>query len=369
MHVARSVALLFAAFSLPLLAQSPGGQPQGGQGQGGQGQGQGPGARGPGGRRGGGAPVEMKNFTFTTKTFHSDAVASDMPYGIYLPKDYDAPDKKDVQWPLVIWLHGMFEDHMRFHGRGVGAPVLDQAVTDGNLPPCVFVLANGGSTSMYINAGKGREYQDLVEKDLLAHVSQNYRVRQDRGGRALMGISMGGMAALRIGFTDPDRFGTIAVHSSAVFPEDPDQLSPQIKGAAKRFGFSDVFGDPIDKEKWAATNPLGIAKKIDAAGLHGLRIFFDAGTDDRYQFGKSNGMLHDVLTEKKVEHTWTLVQGGGHAWGSGFQESSLVASLTFVGDGFKSAAGKPGEAKAPAKDDGKVEAGAKKDDGKANGGR
>src|SRR5881394_998941 len=80
---------------------------------------------------------EFKNFTFVEKTFHSAAVGADMPYGVYLPKDYDAAGKKDVKWPLVIWLHGMFEDHLRFHGRG-GAPVLDEAVTEGKLPPCVF---------------------------------------------------------------------------------------------------------------------------------------------------------------------------------------------------------------------------------------
>ena len=305
-------------------------------------------AQGRGGRGGDSKPVELHNFTFTQKSFHSDAVAQDMPYGIYLPKDYDAADKKDVQWPVVIWLHGMFEDHMRFHGRGVGAPVLDQAVTDGKLPPCVFVLANGGRTSMYINAGKGAEYQDLIEKDLVTHINKTYRVRQDRQGRALMGISMGGMAALRIGFTDPSLFGTIAVHSSAVFPVDPEQLPDNIKGAAKRFGFSDVFGDPIDKDKWAATNPLGIAGKLEPKTLDGLRIWFDAGTEDRYRFGDTNQQLHEVLEQKKVPHTWTLVKGGGHAWGSGFHESSLVASLTFVGSGFQPAKDKGATAPAPA---------------------
>lgn len=294
-------------------------------------------AQTPGGRRGQGdkgKPIELQNFTFTEQSFHSDAVAADMPFGIYLPKDYDAPANKDVKWPLVIWLHGMFEDHLRFHGRGVGAPILDQTVTDGKLPPCVFVLANGGRTSMYINVGKGHEYQDLIEQDLLQHITKTYRVRKDRGGRALMGISMGGMAALRIGFTKPELFGTIAVHSSAVFPEDPEQLPEQIKGAAKRFGFSDVFGDPIDKDKWAATNPLGIAKRLDPKSVVDLRIYFDAGTDDRYQFGVSNKALHEVLEEKKIAHQWTLVTGGGHAWGSGFKEASLVASLQFVGNGF-----------------------------------
>ena len=280
--------------------------------------------------------VELKNFTFQEQRFASEAVGKEMPYGVYLPKGYEDAEQKDTKWPLVIWLHGMFEDHKRFHERG-GAPVLDKAVTEKLLPPCVFVLADGGRTSMYIDAGEKKNYQQLVQKDLLDHVGKTYRVSTDRQQRALMGISMGGMAALRVGFTHPDLFGTVAVHSSAVFPADPKQLPPQVVKNASRFGLDEVFGNPIDEKLWRATNPLGIAEAIDAKALDGLRIYFDAGTEDRHDFGKTNQLLHEALDKKKVEHTWTLVDGGGHAWGSGFQDTSLLASLKFVGDGFRAA--------------------------------
>jgi len=48
-------------------------------------------------------------------------------------------------------------------------------------------------------------------------VCANYRVDKDHKHWALMGISAGGMAALRITLTQPELFGTVAVHSSAVF--------------------------------------------------------------------------------------------------------------------------------------------------------
>lgn len=286
--------------------------------------------------RGKPAEVELQNFTFTEGSFRSDAVGKDMAFGVFLPKHYGDADQAETKWPLVIWLHGMFEDHMRFHNRG-GAPVLDRAVGEGLLPPCVFVLADGGRTSMYIDAGEDRNFQKLIQDDLLAHVTKTYRVRAERDQRALMGISMGGMAALRIGFTHPQLFGTIAVHSSAVFPDDPKQLPPQLLQRASRFGLNDVFGDPIDEKLWRATNPLGLAKAVEPKDLAGLRLYFDAGTDDRFEFGKTNQLLHDVLDERKVPHTWELVQGGGHAWGSGFKDESLLASLKFVGDGFRAA--------------------------------
>lgn len=286
------------------------------------------------GRRFGGQEPVLKHLTHKVENFDSPAVGGSMPYGVYLPKDYDKKSEKNTRWPMVVWLHGMWEDHKRFHTRR-GGSLLDQAVGEGLLPPCVFVLANGSRTSMYINAGKGKNYQDLVQKDLMKHITKTYRVSKDRSKRALMGISMGGMAALRIGFNYPDLFGTIAVHSSAVFPPDPQQLPPQLLRRAAQFGLDDVFGNPIDEELWAKTNPLGIAASLDPKSLHGLRLYFDAGSRDRYNFGAPNEALHKVLAKRKVEHTFQLIEGGGHAWGSGFKNESLLTSLKFVGDGFR----------------------------------
>ena len=178
------------------------------------------------------ASVTLTNFTFQEARFDSKAVGREMPYGIYLPKGYDDEANKNVKWPLVLWLHGMFEDHLRFHTRG-GAPVLDQCVTDGKLPPCVFVTANGGSTSMYVNR-KDQRWEDLITVDLLDHLTKTYRVSESRDERAILGVSMGGMAALRIAFTKPDLFGVVGAHSAAVFPEDPADLPERMQAMASR---------------------------------------------------------------------------------------------------------------------------------------
>ncbi|MCK5944054.1 MAG: hypothetical protein KAI24_18860 [Planctomycetes bacterium] len=274
------------------------------------------------------APKEMENFTFEEEMFQSDAVDRRMPFGIYLPKDYDDEANADKRWPLIIWMHGMWEDHMRFHTRG-GAQMLDRAVTELRLPPCIFVTANGGRTSMYMNRGKER-WQDLISEDLLQHVTKTYRVREERDQRALMGVSMGGMGALRIAFTQPELFGTVAVHSSAVFAKDPDDMPERLKAFAGRLG----FGDPIDKKAWQTVNPTCIADRLAPADLKGLRIYFDAGSDDRYGFDSGNRVLHDCLEKRKIPHQWRLIEGGGHSWGNRFQDRTLPFSFQFVGKAF-----------------------------------
>jgi len=289
-------------------------------------------------------PVELKNLTFKTESFKSEAVGRDIEIGVYLPKGYDDEKNKDTKWPLVIWLHGMFEDHMRFHQRG-GAAVLDQCVGDGKLPPCVFVSANGGRTSMYFNR-KDQRWEDLITVDLLSHLNKNYRVSDKREQRAIMGVSMGGMAALRIAFTKPELFGAVGAHSSAVFGEDPEQLPDRLKARAKDLGLDEVFGNPIQKEPWQKANPLCLALATDPKVLSTLRIYFDAGTDDRYGFAAGNKLLHDALDKHKVAHTWRLIEGGGHSWGAGFQDQTLPYSFAVVGEMFsgkKAAAGGDGK--------------------------
>ncbi|MBX3462078.1 MAG: hypothetical protein KF830_02830 [Planctomycetes bacterium] len=274
----------------------------------------------------------LQHLTFRETSFRSEAVDREVPYGIYLPKGYDDDANQAVRWPLVIWLHGMHEDHLRFHQRG-GAPVLDRAIADGKLPPCVFVTPNGGRTSMYFNR-KDQRWEDLITKDLLAHLDGTYRIRAERQQRAILGVSMGGMAALRIAFTQPDLFGVVGAHSSAVFAEDPDQLPERLKGYAKRLGLDEVFGDPIQKEPWQMANPLCIALQLEPKALHGLRIYFDAGTEDRYGFQAGNELLHEALAAKAIPHTWRLIEGGGHSWGSNFEHQTLPYSFTAVGEAF-----------------------------------
>ena len=41
------------------------------------------------------------------------------------------------------------------------------------------------------------------------------------------------------------------------------------------------------------------------------------------------------MEEREIPHTWVLIEGGGHAWSSGFPMEALERSLLFVGEGFK----------------------------------
>ncbi len=287
--------------------------------------------------------VVLANVTYRRMAFATESVpAKTANYGVYLPAGYDDPANASRKYPLIVWLHGMSEDDRDFHFGG--AKVLDEQIGSGALPPLVFVAAAAPSRTLYANGESEGNIRDLITKDLLADVQEHFRVLEKRSERALMGVSLGGMAALRFAFSDPSLFGTVATHSAAVFPEDPTQLPEQHAGTLARFGdrlgWYAVLGNPIDPEKFRAINPTSLAHALP--DLKGLRIYFDAGSNDRYGFGPANQHLDEVLKEAKVAHTFRLIEGGEHSWGGGTVQKALVESLGFVAAGFE----KPPESKA-----------------------
>ncbi len=295
-----------------------------------------------------GPPPKLEHLTYREASFASESLGGrKAAYGVYLPRELEATgdqqDKPAKTYPLVIWLHGMFEDHNRFLSRG-GAAVLDQMIGDGTVPPLVLVCANGDRSSFWTNAiVEDAAYEDLVTKDLLAHVSETYPVRTDRAGRAITGVSMGGYGALKIALKDPSRFGVVAVHSAAVLPPDPDRLMEEFPWLRSRGSqlLSSVFGEPLDEDRYRAENVLALATDIAPEKLDGLRIYFDCGDQDRYGFHLTNENLHEVLESREIAHQWRLVAGGGHSWGAGFTQEALTHSLRFVAGAFRDDKGAP----------------------------
>ena len=288
-------------------------------------------------------PAELEHMTFEVKSFDSSSLKTKTSYGVFLPKGYSEEKNKDKRYPLIVWLHGLWEDHQRFHYRGESG-ALDKALGDRLLPEVVFVTPNGG-TSFYLNGKESGAYEDLIVKDLIPEIEKNFRVQKGREHRVLMGNSMGGGGALRIAFKHPEMFGIVATHSAALFPVDPEEIPDRFRKilyaeGAQGFGLSKIFGVPPDLEMWRHENPLWLAETLEADQLDGMKLYFDCGGKDRYQFDKPNLALHELLEKRKVKHTWRLVANGGH--GTEYAIANLPESLRFVGMALGVNAGKAG---------------------------
>ena len=97
-------------------------------------------------------------------------------------------------------------------------------------------------------------------------------------GAALLGISMGGYAALHIAFEQPGLVAAVATHSAMLLERIPS--ADQGAGRWHMAAFNKVFGDPIDAALWAENDPLAWARKVDPKAAPAL--YLDCGAEDRY---------------------------------------------------------------------------------------
>ncbi|MGE3174222.1 MAG: alpha/beta hydrolase [Planctomycetota bacterium] len=301
------------------------------------------------GERGEAPRADLANFVFREIEIPTENLAEGpIRCGAYLPKGFDDEANAGRTWPLVVWLHG-FGGYREFDMRG-GTATLDELRGQQAIPEMVFVTfraaAGRRGRCVYVNGERAGKVEDAIVGDVVPYAIEHLRVSKAPAQHAIMGISIGGYGALKIGLRHPDVFGVVAAHSSAVFPDDPKALPAGYErqvDRALRMGLDQVFGDPIDPARWAAEMPMGIVRNAADGAFAATRIYFDAGTDDRYGFADPNRALSTLMTEKKIAHTFRLVEGGEHAWGGESMLDNLRTSLRFV-----AAALQPAAAKTPA---------------------
>lgn len=130
---------------------------------------------------------------------------------VYLPPGFD-PCKK---YPLAIFLHGAAQDEQFF--LQVQIERFDQAMAQGLLPPVIIAAPDGSVTgrvtltkpaTFWANSRAGN-FEDFVMIDVWNFMFEHFPIRPERQAHALMGVSMGGCAAVGLGIKHRDRVKNI----------------------------------------------------------------------------------------------------------------------------------------------------------------
>ena len=252
-------------------------------------------------------------------TFSSPSLGKDMAYAVQLPPSYATAATR--RYPVVYALHGLFEGPGFWERRGL-APMLETLWQKGDVPEMV-VVAVDGDNSFFVDGPAGR-WQEMMSRDFVAHVESTYRVIPGRPGRGVLGISMGGYAALRMALAHPDLFRAVATHSAMLLEKIP--TTEEGAGRWHMAAFYKVFGTPIDAALWSANDPLALAAKADPKATPAL--YLDCGTEDRYGLFAGNRELHRRLEARGVAHEFGLYPGDH---GYEYVHTVLDKSLRFLG--------------------------------------
>jgi S-formylglutathione hydrolase len=244
-------------------------------------------------------------------TVPSANVPGPVPVMIYTPPGYD-PARKEP-YPLIIQLHGGGGSDQNMKEMAV---LLDQAIEKGIIPPVVSVMPSAGR-SFYMDYKDGSEkWETFVVSDLLSYMRANTDVVKTRQGTFITGISMGGMGSMRIALKHPDVFQAVASQEPGIEPVlKYDDIQLRDRFYRPDALFKRIYGDPIDKDYWAANNPASIVAK-DPERILGMGIYLEVGDQDMFYLNQGTEFLHRVLFDNGVSHEYRLVKGGDHVGAS-----------------------------------------------------
>lgn len=271
-----------------------------------------------------------------------DAVDRDVI--VFLPPSYQKD--KHRRYPVVYALHGYsigaeqwtHEIHVPQTIEGAFAQGAKEMIV---VLPDSKTVHNG---SMYSSSVTTGDFEKFISHDVVAYIDAHYRTIPERRSRGLVGHSMGGYGATRIGMKHPDVFGSLYIMSpcclsprpmttvnpemekaleSVKTPEDSAKLnffaratlasaaawSPDPKNPPLYLDlpFKDGKVQEDVLAKWTANAPLAfIDQYIDnLREYHGIGI--DVGDQDGLRFDTIK--LHDILDTYGIANNFEIYHG------------------------------------------------------------
>ncbi len=223
-------------------------------------------------------------------SYYSSYLDNDNEVYIYTPPEYDT----DIEYPVIYVLHGLGCDGEQWISMGA-ARMLDNLINTGKIEPVIAVFPSivpkNGLTEEWLsdeNIGAFTSFNSVFTRDLRPYVNYYYSVSTDRDKTAVCGLSMGGMQALKLGFSMLDQFDYIGSFSAA---------------------------PTLDMEI------LNVPDGIEAPKL----VLLCSGDSDDV-VGDNPKSYHEKLDENGIDHIWYQHPGAGHT--SNVWEKAFVNFIT-----------------------------------------
>jgi enterochelin esterase-like enzyme len=263
---------------------------------------------------------------------------------VFLPPSY--AKGKSRRYPVVYALHGYSIGAEQWTGEIHVPQTIEGAFAQG-AGEMIVVLPDSKTAhngSMYSSSVTTGDFERFIAHDVVAYVDAHYRTIPDRASRGLVGHSMGGYGATRIGMKHPDVFGSLYVMSPCCLaprgtgpanadlekavagmktPADGASLpfftraqlataaawSPNPKNPPLYLDLPTKDGAPQPDvvAKWAANAPLAFVDQYVGNLRQYRAIAMDVGDEDRLR--DDAGRLHEALDKYRIANTFEVYPG------------------------------------------------------------
>jgi enterochelin esterase family protein len=149
---------------------------------------------------------------------------------VYTPPGYDPAAAKP--YPVLYLLHGWSGVAESWTRDQQANFILDNLLAEGKIKPMVVVMPLGYGDMSFVEDGfsvwrdpvavqhNTQLFMSLLMGEIMPMAEAAYNISRDREGRAITGLSMGGLESLSTGLHNTDKFAWIGGFSSAVHSLD-----------------------------------------------------------------------------------------------------------------------------------------------------
>jgi S-formylglutathione hydrolase FrmB len=253
----------------------------------------------------------------TVDTLQVPSVAMNKTYkaAVVLPNSYA---KSKANFPVLYLLHGAYGHFNDWLSKTPNKNVVQQLSDQYNI---IIVMPEGETFSFYLDSpvNKGSQFETYITSEVVQKIDSTYRTINDRKGRVITGLSMGGHGALYLSAKHPELFCAAGSMSGAV--DMGSIITPESKERITKL-MDPVFGpEGKSQEVYASYAVLNMVTKMKS---NKLALIIDCGVDDFLL--ESNRELHRRLVYDKVAHDYTE-RPGAHTWE--YWENALPYHLLF----------------------------------------
>jgi enterochelin esterase family protein len=238
-------------------------------------------------------------------------------YWVYVPAQYDAAK------PACVMVFQDGGNYVNEKGQFRVPIVFNNLIHKKEMPVTIGIFINPGSFPATDPAQKPRsnrsfeydtlsdQYARFLEKEILPEVGKQYSLRKDAAGRAICGISSGGICAFTVAWERPDLFSKVLSHVGS-FTTFGAAMSTRAASARRRPSQS-AFSYRTAPATWTmrpATGPWPISRWRWRSSLRNMTI------------GSSTGM---AVTTANTAGRYCRIRCGGY----GAMRNSTRTSATF----------------------------------------
>jgi enterochelin esterase-like enzyme len=270
--------------------------------------------------------------------------AADRDVFVFLPPSYAA--QKNRRYPVVYALHG-YSIGAEQWTHEIHVPQTIEGAFSQGAQEMIVVLPDSKTVhngSMYSSSATTGDFEQFIAYDLVSYIDAHYRTIPNRASRGLVGHSMGGYGASRIGMKHADVFGSLYIMSPCCMaargagpanpemektlaavktPEDSAKLSFGLRAQlASAAAWSPnpknppLYLDLPTKDgvvqqdviaKWAANAPLAFVDQYIGNLKKYRGISIDVGDQDGLRAGAEK--LHEILDSYGVGNSFEIYKG------------------------------------------------------------